>query len=131
MALFWKATAGILVTVVLALCLARQERTMGLLLILGVSCMTAMVAVSFLEPVLSFWEALCQTAQLEDLPLEVLMKVVGISLVSRITVQICGDAGHSALGQALETLSGAVVLWLSLPVLETLLELIREIMEGV
>ena len=61
---------------------------------------------------------------------QILFKVVGIGLVSEIAAMICSDAGNASLGKSLQILGSAVILWLSIPVFQTLLELIRQIIGG-
>ena len=54
---FWKAAAMILIAVVLGLAVGKREKDISVLLTMAVCCMTAMIAVSYLEPVLDFlWE---------------------------------------------------------------------------
>ena len=63
--------------------------------------------------------------------LEVLLKVVGISLVAELASMICTDAGNAALGKVLQMLSTAVILCMSIPLLDKLLELISSILGGI
>lgn len=53
MSLFWKAAAAVLLAVVLGLSLGKQK-DIGVLLTMAVCCMVAMIAISYLEPVLDF-----------------------------------------------------------------------------
>jgi hypothetical protein len=41
---------------------------------------------------------------------------------------ICTDAGNGALGKALQLLTGAVILWLSIPLIQALIELLSEML---
>ena len=52
MSLFWKAAAAVLLAVVLGLSLGKQK-DIGVLLTMAVCCMVAMIAISYLEPVLT------------------------------------------------------------------------------
>jgi hypothetical protein len=54
--------------------------------------------------------------------------VIGIGILSEISALICADAGNSSLGKALQILGGTAMLWLSLPVFRTLVDLIRSIL---
>ena len=40
----------------------------------------------------------------------------------------CTDAGNGALGKALQLLTGAVILWLSIPLIQALIELLSEML---
>lgn len=128
MALFWKTAAGILIAVVLVLAVGKQEKDLSLMLTMVVCVMTAITAFSFLEPVLDFLYRLEQLGDLQAGVLEALLKIVGIGLVSEIAGMICQDSGNSSLARGMQLLGSAVMLSLSLPVLETLLDLIQTIL---
>ncbi len=127
---FFRGAAGILLTVVLILALGKQGKETGLLLSILVCCMAGILAVSFLKPVIAFLQKLQETANLEASMLRILLKVVGVALTTELASLVCTDAGSSALGKMLQYLGSAVVLWLSLPMLTALLELIEGILGG-
>ena len=60
--------------------------------------------------------------------LRILLKAVGIGLVSEIAALVCADAGNSSLGKTVQLLGSAVILWLSLPLFTMLIELLQRIM---
>lgn len=124
MSLFWKAAAAVLLAVVLGLSLGKQK-DIGVLLTMG---MVAMIAISYLEPVLDFLRELETLGDLQGDMLGILLKAVGIGLVSEIAGLVCADAGNGSLGKTLQMLGSAVILYLSLPIFTTMLELIREIL---
>lgn len=90
--------------------------------------MVGVLALSYLQPVVDFIRQLQTTAQLDDGMLEILLKTMGIGLIGEIAGLICADTGNSALGKSLQMLSAAVILWLSLPLLTQLLELLQQIL---
>ena len=63
--------------------------------------------------------------------LSILIKAAGIGLVSELASLICSDAGDNALGKAVQLLSNGVILWISLPLMEELLELLQEVLGSV
>lgn len=128
MALFWKATAATLITVILTLTLGKQGKDMSVLLSMSVCCMVACAAISFLEPVLEFFRELEALANIRGNGLDVLLKVLGISLVAEISAMVCTDAGSSSLGRVIQMLGSAAMLWLSVPVFRMLLEVIQKIL---
>lgn len=128
MDLFWKAAAGALLTAVLGLALGKWNKDMGVLLSMAVSCMIAMIVVSYLEPVLDFLRQLEVLGDLQGDMLGILLKALGIGMVAEIAGMVCADAGNSSLSKGLQMLGGAVILWLSIPIFNALLELIQEIL---
>lgn len=128
MVLFWKTAAGILIAVVLVLAVGKQEKDIALLLTMAVIIMAALAAFTYLEPVLDFLYRLEQLGDLQSGVLGTLLKITGISLVTELAGMICRDSGNSALAQGMQLLGSSVILSLSLPILETLLNLIQMIM---
>lgn len=128
MVLFWKTAAGILIAVVLVLAVGKQEKDIALLLTMAVTIMAALAAFTYLEPVLDFLYRLEQLGDLQSGVLGTLLKITGISLVTELAGMICRDSGNSALAQGMHLLGSSVILSLSLPILETLLNLIQMIM---
>lgn len=125
---FWKATAAILLAVILSLTVGKQEKDLSVLLIMAACCMAAVIVISYLEPVLDLLWELETAAQLQSGILGILLKCVGIALVTELTGMICKDSGNASLGKTLQMLGSAVILYLSVPVFHALLTLIREIL---
>ena len=131
MTLFWQATAGAIIAVVLGLCLDKQGKDLSLLLTVAVCTMLLAGAVSCLRPVMDFLAQLQSLIRLEDAILGTLLKIVGIGILSEITVMICMDAGRASLGKSLQILSTCVVLVLSIPVFQLLIDLLSSVLEGI
>lgn len=131
MDVFLKATAGILVAVVLILCLSKQGKDISLLLTIAACCMVASAAFTYLQPVTDFFQRLQTIGQLDSDALTILMKAVGIGLLAEITGLVCADAGNASLGKALQLLATAVILWMSIPLLNELIELIDNILGAI
>ena len=49
--------------------------------------------------------------------------------MGEIAALVCGDAGNAALSKAVQIATASAVLWLSVPLMEELLVLIREVLE--
>ena len=125
---FWKAVAGALLAVILGLAMGKQEKDVSALLNIAVCCMVVVIAVNFLEPVFDLLRELESVGDLQDGMLGILLKAAGIALVAELAGMICNDAGNGSLGKALQMLGSAVVLYLSIPVFNALLTLIRDIL---
>ena len=128
MGLYWKAVAAALLAVVLIWTLRRQE--MGVLLGMAVCAMVMAVAMAYLGPVLELVETLQEVGDLDEELTSILLKSVGIGLVTEIAGLICADSGNASLGKSLQLLGTVAILWLSVPLFTSLLELIQEMMAG-
>lgn len=128
MDLYWKAAAGVLLAAVLILTIRKQE--LGMLLCMAVCVMVLLAAVKYLEPVMELLQSLEEIGGVDRDMVLILMKAVGIGLVTEIAGMICADSGNASAGRALQLLGTAATLWISIPLFTTLMELIRETLEG-
>ena len=125
---FLQAFAAVLLAVILGLVLAKQSKDWAVLLTTGVSCMVLAVGAVYLQPVLDFVRELQTLSGLDPQMLTVVLKAVGIGLISEIAALICLDAGNAALGKGIQILASVTVLWLSLPLMRALFELVQKIL---
>ena len=125
---FWKIITGVLITVVLCIVLNKQNKDLSLVLILAVSVMVLFAAMRYIEPVFAFVDKLQAIGNLDTSVLQIILKAVGISLVAEIAALVCQDSGNAALGKAVQIFATVAVLWVSLPLMESLMDLLQKIM---
>ena len=128
MDLFLKAAAAVLLAVILYLVVNNRSKELAILLTLAVCSMIVLAAGRFLHPVLAFAKNLQSVGGMNDEYLSILLKVVGIGFLAEITSLVCADAGNATLGKVLQILASCVILWLSLPLLNGLIELVHDIL---
>ena len=128
MDLFLKAVAAALITSVVGLVLAKQGKDMFLLLTLAACAMIGAVAFAYLNPVISFIRKLANMTTLNLELLAVILKTVGIGMVGELAGLVCSDAGNAALAKTIQILTTAMILWLSIPLFESLLDLVLTIL---
>lgn len=128
MDIFVKTLCGVLIALVLYLVLAKQGKEISLMLTIAVCCMIAVAAVKYFKPVIDFIEKLQTLGQLDTEMVSIVLKSAGIGMLAEITSMICNDAGNAAMGKTLQILTAAVVLWMSVPLFTSLIELIEEIL---
>lgn len=122
---FWKATAAVIITVILGLVIGKREHDFSMLLTITVSSMAAAIAIGYFEPILDFLWELEKIGNLQNEMVDLLLKAVGISLITELAVMICTDAGFGALGKSLQLLGSVVIFGLSLPAMKNLLWFIQ------
>ena len=128
MDLFLKAVAAALITSVVGLVLAKQGTDMFLLLTLAACAIIGTVAFAYLKPVISFIRKLANMTTLNLELLAVILKTVGIGMVGELAGLVCTDAGNAALAKTIQILTTAMILWLSIPLFESLLDLVQTIL---
>lgn len=125
---FLQAAAAVLLTVILGLILSKHGKETGLLLTILVCCMVGAIAIHYLQPVIALMKTLQESSELDFGMFEILLKVVGIGFIAEVAGLVCTDAGNGALGKTLQMLAAAVILWMAIPLLERLLELVTAIL---
>lgn len=127
---FWKASAAILLAVILGLVLDKQGKDFSALLTIAVCAMVGSIAAAYLGPALDFLHELEKAGGLQRDFLGILLKAVGVGLGAELMGLICTDAGKASLGKAMQLLGGAVVLSLSIPVFRAMLAMVQQILGG-
>ncbi len=128
MGLYLQACGAVLLALVLILCVANRTKEIAVLLGIGVCCMVMLVAMRYIEPVVDFVKQLSSIGDLDASMIAILLKVVGIGMVSEVASLVCADSGNSSLGKTLQLLGNAVMLYLAIPLFTMLMELVQTIL---
>lgn len=107
-----------------ALCAAvlrKQAPELKLALVLAAGAAILTLALGAVEEVAGFLDELAETAGLAPAVLAPVMKVVGISIVSRTAGQLCRDAQEGGLACFVETAAAALALVAAIPLLRAVL----------
>ena len=120
-----KIMGGILIAVILRLLLIKQGSEISLLLCLAVCSMVVVSTFAYLSPVLDFVRRLMQLSNINSEVMEILLKTVGIGLLSQVVCLICEDAGNKSLGKLSTITATILILSISIPILEKMLELLE------
>ena len=126
-----KVTAGVLVAAMLTIILQGQGKGYVTLLIVAVVAMGACIAFSYIKPIITFLDRLQDVSSLKNESLTILLKAVGIGLLNEFCGAICADTGNTSLAKMLNLVSAVAIMWISLPVLEQIMELITDVLEGI
>ena len=128
MAYYWKIIGFAMVAVILWMVLDKREKDLAIMLNLAVCCGLAGAAMTYLQPVLEWIRQLCAIGNLNEEMMNTLLKAVGAGIAAEITGMICSDAGNNALSGVVRMAGSCAVLYLSIPVMQTLMNLMREIL---
>ena len=123
-----RTIAGVMLALILRFTLSKQGKDMTVVLTVAVCCMVVTVAISFLDPVVDFFSLLRSVGDLDSDIMGIILKCTGISLIAEIAGLICSDSGFGAMGKAIKILAVAAVLWLSLPLMTSLVEMLQSVM---
>lgn len=129
MNIFMKAAAVIVIASVAMLVLSKQNKEIAILLSVAVCSMIVLGAGQYLRTVVDFIVRLAELGNLDPDILSILLKVVGIGVVTEIAVLICKDSGSSTMGKSLQIMASAAILWISIPLLEKFLDLLENVLK--
>ena len=128
MDVFFKATAALMIAVILELILSKQEKSFSLLITISVCCIVMIAVVSYLEPIISLVDKLVSFLQVSSDVIKIFLKAVGIAFIGEIASMICNDAGNATLAKVTQYLASVVILWTSVPLFENLISLIDKLL---
>ena len=131
MKVYLQCVGAVLIGLIVILALGSKGKEFSVLLAVGVCAMGCIALLVYLEPVIEFIHQLEQAGGLDAPVMKILLKAVGVGLISEVGALLCTDCGNGSLGKLLQLLGSSVVLWLSLPLFTMLLELIQELLGGI
>lgn len=128
MTLFLQVCGAVLIAVISVLALKSHSKEFAALLSVTVCCLTALAALNYLRPVLSFLDTLENLGGLDSDMVTTLLKITGIGMIAEISGLVCKDAGNESMGKSVQLLGSCVILYLSIPLFNALIELLQKIL---
>lgn len=116
-----------MVAIILWVILSGYSKEYAVAISICTCCLILIIAGRFVEPIVNLLNQLQELGNLQPQWLNVMLKAAGIGLVVEIGSLICADAGNAALGKAMQILGAMVILWLAIPLMSGLVELIQKI----
>lgn len=123
-----KASAGILIATILNLMLSKSAKEFAVLTTAVTCCIVATAVFAYFKPIFTFLDKLSLMGNIDNETIRVLFKAVGVSLLAEFTSLLCADSGNAAMGRLLQILASSVILWLSIPLFNSLIDLIGELL---
>ena len=108
-----------------ALCaLVVKREAGGVALVLGLAAGAVILGqvLGAAEAVRALMDELGERAGLSPAVLDPVVKTVGIAVLTRISAEVCRDAGESGIAASVETAGAVLALWVALPLLRAVLE---------
>ena len=123
-----KACGAVFLSIILVSNLSGSRKDMASLLMLAVCTMLALTAAQYIGQILDFARELEDIGGIDGEMVRVLTKIVGIGVITEITVLVCADSGNSAMGKSMQLLGTAVIFYLSLPLFTAFIDLLQKIL---
>ena len=123
-----KLTAVGVTAVVLSAVLRKITPELALLLTLAAGLWMLSLAAAGLGAAVRLMEELAQQAGLSEALLEPVVKTVALSILTKLTVEICRSAGESGVAAFVETAGAVLALLVALPLVRAVAQLIGELL---
>ena len=109
------------------LLLKKSNPEMGLPLSLLVCAGALVMAAGLISPILTLLDGARRMSGLSDALFFPVVKSVGIGICAKTASDICKDSGQGAIAGCLETVGAVCALYAALPLMETLLDMLEEL----
>lgn len=114
-----------LAAVLLAVQLKGVKGEYGTYLIISAGVLIFFYGISKLETILATMEKIQGYIKINNVYLNTLMKMVGITYIAEFTSGICKDAGYGSIGTQIEVFGKLSILAVSMPILLALMETLQ------
>lgn len=114
--------------VVLSAVLRKNTPELALLLALAAGLWMLAMAAEGMGAVVALMEELAEQAGLSEVLLEPVMKTVALSILTRLTAEICRSAGERGVAAFVETAGGVLALLAALPLVRAVARLMGELL---
>lgn len=113
-----------MVTVIAAMMIKQKEPALGGLLSLGVGIYIMVCLISRLFITIQYLDGLLESLSFAKSYLVILLKAVGITLVTEFGASLCRENGFQALADSIRVFGKISILMLGIPILATLVNII-------
>lgn len=128
MELLLKIAAGAVTAALCAAVLRRNGTEFTLLIMLAAGVWALMMAAGALGEVVSILSRLTRLSQLDIYVIEPVVKVVGLSVITRVSGEICRTAGEGGIAACVETAGTFLALAAALPLVDAVVEMITRML---
>ena len=128
MNIFIKSIICIFSALIVYIILQQQGKDFSIILTLAVCIMIAVAVLQQLRQLSELLNQLLILSKIDNKMVQILLKAVGISLLTEISAAICNDAGNAALGKMLVLLGSIAILLTSIPLFTGLIDFINSIL---
>ena len=124
------AVVGLLAVIFTNL-LRKNNAEIAVILSLAACFLIGICLIQLAKPLVEFMQRLQGLSGLDQGLLEPLLKTIGIGFLTQISSNVCADAGEKAIAKLIEVSGGVLSLYVALPLLEAVLEMMESIGGGI
>lgn len=117
-----------LITAIFAVLLRKNAPEFALLLIMAAGIWVILLVISHVAGILDTMDRLSALSQLDEAIIVPVMKTVALSILTRVTGEICRSAGEGAIATFVEIGGAVLSLSAALPLVEAVLDLVIDVL---
>jgi stage III sporulation protein AD len=114
---------GFVVTL-LILILKRQKPELAVQLSITLAAIIFLMVLSKLSVILNLFRDLAEKAQISQMYLNTILKIIGIAYITEFGAQVCRDAGEGAVAGKIEFAGKILVMIMAIPIIALVLDTI-------
>jgi stage III sporulation protein AD len=118
---------GIVVTI-LILVIRQQRPELAVQLSLALSVVIFLLVVGKISLVLDLFRELADRANINQLYLNTVLKIIGIAYISEFGAQVCRDAGEGAIASKIEFAGKILIMVLAIPIIAVVLDTVVKLL---
>ena len=117
-----------LVVAVFTVLLRRERPEMALILALSFGVIVFLMVLNKLGAIITVFEDVTRRAQVDELYLATLLKILGIAYIAEFGAQVCRDSGEGTVANKIELAGKVLIMILALPIFVAILEAIMRLL---
>ena len=118
----WKIAAAGIAFTLLAVCLKQIKEEYRTYLMLAAGLFFGYYLLEQIRYLIQSMNQLRQYLSIDNIYMESILKMIGITYIGQFSAGICKDAGYQSIASQIEIFSKLTILAMGLPILQTLLE---------
>lgn len=122
-----RTAAFALAITAIGLAIKRNNPELTLLLTVSLAAVVLYMAIDAIGGILDFMREISEMSDISGAALNTVLKTVAIALITRLSSDICRDAGQTAVASAVETVGTAGAVYVALPLMRTVLKTVIEL----
>jgi len=117
-----------LMVAVFAVLLRRDRPEMAMILALGFGLIVFLMVLDKLGAIITVFQDVTRRAQVDELYLATLLKILGIAYIAEFGAQVCRDSGEGTVANKIELAGKVLIMILALPIFAAILEAIMRLL---
>lgn len=118
----------VLVALFMYIILEKTKSSIAFACLIVAGILVFLFMIPYIGEVLTFIRDMANTAGVDIVYIEIVMKIIGISYIASFCMEICKDAGAGVLASKVEFSAKILILILAIPILAAVLNSILKIM---